>query len=209
VTFETDEQAGPDPDVSAAELSSRERVLEAAYQLFSRHGTRAVGVDSVIERAGVAKRTLYRHFASKDELVLAFLERRGERWTREWLQAETLARTSDPAMRLLTIFDVFDEWFAQADFEGCSFVSIMLEISNRESPVRVSTVRHLASIRGFVEGLALQAGVLDSDNLARQWHILMKGSIVAAGEGDVDAAKRARQLGALLLAHHGVRVLPG
>lgn len=181
-------------------------MLEAAYELFSKHGARAVGVDTVIERAGVAKRTLYRHFASKDELVLAFLEERGERWTRDWLQAETMARTPDPALRLLTIFDVFGEWFARADYEGCSFVSIMLETSDRRSPVRASTVQHLASIRAFLEQLARDAGIQDAENLARQWHILMKGSIVAAGEGDVDAARRARELGALLLAHHRVPV---
>ena len=76
----------------------------------------------------MARATLYRHFVSKDALVLAFLELREERWTRDWLQHEVELRAADPADRLLAIFDVFDEWFQRSDFEGCSFVNVLLEI---------------------------------------------------------------------------------
>src|SRR5918999_6511852 len=100
--------------------SGRERILETAYALFSREGTRAVGVDRIIAESGAAKMTLYRNFASKDELILAFLEARDERWTRAWLQGEVEARGGTAAERLLAIFDVFGEWFARDDFEGCS-----------------------------------------------------------------------------------------
>jgi AcrR family transcriptional regulator len=184
--------------------SGRERVLETAYELFSRHGTRAVGVDRIIAESGVAKMTLYRNFASKDDLILAFLERREERWTRDWLQATVERRAETPAQRLLAIFDTFGEWFAREDFEGCSFINVMLEIDDPGSPVRRESVRQLSEIRGFLGGLAEEAGVEDVDGFARQWHILMKGCIVAAAEGDELAAGRARELGALLLAHHGI-----
>jgi AcrR family transcriptional regulator len=184
--------------------SGRERVLETAYELFSRHGTRAVGVDRIIAESGVAKMTLYRNFASKDDLILAFLERREERWTREWLQATVERRAETPAQRLLAIFDTFAEWFARDDFEGCSFINVMLEIDDLGSPVRRESVRQLSEIRGFIGGLAKDAGIDDVDGFARQWHILMKGCIVAAAEGDTLAAARARELGTLLLAHHGI-----
>jgi AcrR family transcriptional regulator len=184
--------------------SGRERVLETAYELFSRHGTRAVGVDRIIAESGVAKMTLYRNFASKDDLILAFLERREERWTREWLQATVERRAETPAQRLLAIFDTFAEWFARDDFEGCSFINVMLEIDDLGSPVRRESVRQLSEIRGFIGGLAKDAGIDDVDGFARQWHILMKGCIVAAAEGDRLAAARARELGTLLLAHHGI-----
>jgi AcrR family transcriptional regulator len=184
--------------------SGRERVLETAYELFSRHGTRAVGVDRIIAESGVAKMTLYRNFASKDDLILAFLERREERWTREWLQATVERRAETPAQRLLAIFDTFAEWFARDDFEGCSFINVMLEIDDLGSPVRRESVRQLSEIRGFIGGLAKDAGIDDVDGFARQWHILMKGCIVAAAEGDRLAAARARELGRLLLAHHGI-----
>jgi AcrR family transcriptional regulator len=186
--------------------SGRERVLETAYELFSRHGTRAVGVDRIIAESGVAKMTLYRNFASKDDLILAFLERREERWTREWLQATVERRAATPAQRLLAIFDTFAEWFARDDFEGCSFINVMLEIDDPGSPVRRESVRQLSEIRGFIGGLAKDAGIDDVDGFARQWHILMKGCIVAAAEGDRLAAARARELGTLLLAHHAIKV---
>jgi AcrR family transcriptional regulator len=186
--------------------SGRERVLDTAYELFSKHGTRAVGVDRIIAESGVAKMTLYRNFASKEDLILAFLERREERWTREWLQATVQRRAETPALRLLAIFDTFAEWFARDDFEGCSFINVMLEIDDPGSPVRRESVRQLSEIRGFIGGLAKEAGVDDVDGVARQWHILMKGCIVAAAEGDRQAAARARELGTLLLAHHGIDV---
>jgi AcrR family transcriptional regulator len=189
---------------TAGQESGRERVLATAYDLFSRHGTRAVGVDRIIAESGVAKMTLYRNFASKDELILAFLARREERWTRGWLQAEVERRAATPGGRLLAIFDTFAEWFAREDFEGCSFINVMLEVSEEEHPVRAASVTHLANIRDFLRELAADAGIADADGVARQWHILMKGSIVAAAEGDGRAAARARELGALLLERHGV-----
>ena len=188
--------------------AARERILETAYDLFSRSGTRAVGVDTIIAESGVAKMTLYRNFASKDDLILEFLRQRDERWTRAWLQAEVTQREEQPGARMLAIFDVFGEWFARDDFEGCAFINVMLELDDRESRVRVACVGHLVAIRNFVRGLAVAAGVADADadHVAAQWHILMKGSIVAAAEGDTAAAGRARELGALLLTHLGVAV---
>jgi AcrR family transcriptional regulator len=152
----------------------------------------------------VAKMSLYRNFASKDDLILAFLALREARWTRAWLHEEIQARATTPAGRLLAIFDVFGEWFQRDDFEGCSFINVMLELDDREHPVRRASVDRLSAIRGILGELAQEAGAADPDAFARQWHILMKGSIVAAGEGDRQAAVRAREMGALLLAGHGI-----
>jgi AcrR family transcriptional regulator len=178
---------------------ARERLLTAAYELFSRDGVQAVGVDAIIERSGVARQTMYRHFKSKQELVLAFLERREEVWTRGWLAAETARRAQDPAGQLLAIFDVFDEWFRRPDFEGCSFINVMLEHPDEHHPLHVAAAHYLASIREFLKELARGAGIKRAEPFARQWHILMKGSIVAAGEGDRDAARRAKAVAQLLL----------
>lgn len=180
--------------------SARDRILTAAYDLVCRHGVRAVGVDRIIGTSGVAKMSFYRNFRSKDDLVLAVLERREEQWTVDWLQAEVLRRTADPADRLLAIFDVFDSWFRRSDFEGCLFVNVVLEIEDPSHPIHRAGRAHLANIRSFIQDLAEQAGITDPEAFSRQWHILMKGSIVAAGEGDVDAALRAKAIGTLLLA---------
>jgi AcrR family transcriptional regulator len=184
--------------------SGRERILDAAYELFSRAGVRAVGVDTITAEADVAKMTLYRNFASKNDLALAFLELREQRWTVGWVQDEVLRRASTPAGRLLAIFEIFSEWFARDDFEGCAFVTSLLEFDDRDDPVRQACVMHLANIRAFVCELAAAGGVDDAERVAAQWHILMKGSIVAAHEGDRDAALKARELGVLLLERHGV-----
>jgi AcrR family transcriptional regulator len=178
---------------------ARERLLTAAYELFARQGVQAVGVDAIIERSGVARQTMYRHFGSKQNLVLAFLARREEVWTYGWLAAEVRRRTDDPRERLLTIFEVFDEWFRTPEFEGCSFINVMLEHPDGQHPLHRAAAEYLANIREFLSGLATEAGIDDPEGFARRWHILMKGSIVSAGEGDRDAALRARRLGTLLL----------
>src|SRR5215471_12281117 len=108
---------GEDEPAAATTRSARDRILDTAYDLFSRHGVRAVGVDTIIAESGVAKMTLYRHFASKDELVLAFMDAREQRWTRDWVEAESARRSSTPAEQLLAVFDLFDEWFRRDDFE--------------------------------------------------------------------------------------------
>jgi AcrR family transcriptional regulator len=189
-------------------LSARERILDTAYDLFSRHGIRAVGVDRIIATSGVAKMSLYRHFRSKEALVLAFLQEREKRWTMEWLHAEASRRADDGAGRMLAIFDVFDEWFRQPDFEGCSFINVLLEFGEVGHPIRQATTGHLATIRGLVREFAEQAGVTDPEAVASKWHILMKGSIVAAGEGDHEAARRGQALGRLLLQDEGA-LAPG
>ena len=188
--------------------SGRDRILDAAYGLFSRSGVRAIGVDTITAEADVAKMTLYRNFASKNDLAVAFLALREERWTKGWVQDEVLARADAPGGQLLMIFEIFSEWFARDDFEGCAFVTSLLEFEDPEDPVRQACVMHLANIRAFVCDLASAAGVDDPQRFSAQWHILMKGSIVAAHEGDREAALEARELGVLLLERHGV-ALPG
>jgi AcrR family transcriptional regulator len=179
----------------------RERLLDTAYELFSTRGVRDVGIDEVIARAGVAKATLYHHFDSKDDLVVAFLQERERRWTFDWVAAESRRRGATPEKQLLAIFDLFDEWFHRGDFEGCSFINVLLEMS-AEHPAGRASVQHLENIRGVVSELAREAGLRDPAGFARSWHILMKGSIVQAAEGDVDAARRAQALARLLIAEH-------
>ncbi len=185
--------AGPAP-------AARERILDTAYELFSHRGVHDVGIDELIKRAGVAKATLYRHFPSKDDLVLAFLQQREQLWTYGWVEAEARRRGETPEEQLLAIFDLFDEWFHRDDFEGCSFVNVLLEFGNLDHPVGRASADYLENIRSVVRTLAQEAGLRDPDAFALSWHILMKGAIVAATEGDRDAAARAREVGALLLA---------
>jgi AcrR family transcriptional regulator len=184
--------------------TARERIDRTAYELFSRHGIRAVGINAVIARSRVAKKTLYRHYPSKNDLALAFLRRREELWTRTWLQREIERQGAIPGEKLLAIFDMFDKWFRRPDFEACSFVKVLFEHGEHGDPLRDATVRHLDTIRSLVRQLAEDANVRDAGGLARQWQMLMMGSIVAAYAGDPDAATRAREIGKLLLARNGI-----
>ena len=178
---------------------ARERIERTAYELFSQHGIRAVGVDRLANRAGVAKMTLYRHYPSKDHLVLAFLRRREELWTRTWLANVIRDRTRKPAERLLAIFDLLDGWFRKADYEACSFLRTLLEHGDRKHPVRIAAQGHVEVIRSLLIGLAAEARVHRPERFALQWQMLMMGCIVAAYAGERDAARRAREVGRVLL----------
>jgi AcrR family transcriptional regulator len=193
--------ASPDAGEGMAQPrgGARTRILDTAYELFANDGIRAVGIDRIIAEANIAKATLYRHFASKEELVLAFLDLREQRWTHEWLRGEIERRAATPRERLLVAFDVLDEWFQRPDFEGCSFINTLLEISDRESEIHRAAVGHLAAIGVILEGYAGEAGVLDQRAVADQSQILMMGAIVSAGRGDLIAARRARVFIELLL----------
>ncbi len=190
-----------DRKVAATGASARQRILDASYELFSQRGIRAVGVNEVIARADVATATLYRHFPSKDELVLGFLQLREQRWTKDLVEAGAISRSSDPEQRLLAIFDVFDEWFHRDDFEACSFINVLLEMGP-EHPSGGASVWHLEQIRSIVRRLAEGARLRDTESFAHSFHILMKGSIVAASEGDTQAARRGKSMASMLIEQH-------
>jgi AcrR family transcriptional regulator len=155
--------------------------------------------------SGVAKKTLYFHYPSKEKLALAFLQRREELWTQAWLQEGVKRRARRPADRLLAVFDIFDKCFHGSDFEACGFVRVLLEHDDPAHPIRKSTEDHIRTVRDFIRQLAEEACARDPDGFARQWQIVMMGSIIAAYAGDRDAARRAKKLGALLLADAGIR----
>ena len=183
-------------------LTARERILTTAYRLFTRRGIRAVGNDEVIAVSGVAKATLYRHFPSKNDLVLAVLQRREELWTLGLVEQQSRLRGETPEEQLLAIFDVFHDWFQKReDFDGCSFINVLIELGAAH-PAGQASIQYLDNIRTIVRERAEAAGLVDVDNFARSWHILMKGSIIAADEGDLEAARRAQAMGRALIERH-------
>jgi AcrR family transcriptional regulator len=181
---------------------ARERILTTAYRLFTRRGIRAVGTDEVIAQSGVAKATLYRHFPSKNDLVLAVLQRREELWTLGLVEQQSRLRGDTPEEQLLAIFDVFHDWFQKhEDYDGCSFISVLLELGAAH-PAGKASIQYLDNIRQILRERAEAAGLVDVDDFARSWHILMKGSIISATEGDLQAAHRAQAMGRALIEQH-------
>jgi AcrR family transcriptional regulator len=189
------------PDVTAP-VAARERILNAAYQLFSHRGIRAVGTDQVIEQAGVAKATLYRHFATKNDLVLAVLQRREELWTYGLIETHSRERGTTPEEQLLAIFDVLHDWFQNRDgYEGCSFINVLLELG-ADHPAGQASVAHIEHVRDIVRQRAVAAGLSDVEDFAWSWHILMKGAIILAAVGDPNAAQRAQSMARMLIEQH-------
>jgi len=183
-------------------LSARERLIETSYDLFTHRGICGVGVDEVVAKAGVAKATLYRHFPSKDDLVLAFLDRRAQVWTSEVIDRLPRERAKDPKGQLLALFDVLDEWFHnRSDYEACSFVKVLFEVG-AEGRIGKACIGHLDKIRDALRERAEEAGLRDPNDLAWSLNILVKGSIVCAAEGDLDSARRAKPVAAWLIKEH-------
>lgn len=178
-----------------------ERLLETAYELFSARGVRDVGVDELVERAGVAKATLYRHFSSKDELILAFLQLREERWTMGWLMERVRERGGTPEEQLLAPFDLFDEWFGEPDYAGCAFIKVLLEMGAGH-PAGAACIRHLETVRELLTQLSADAGLRDPAELAASLHLLLCGSIIQASAGKTTAARRARQMAQAVIEHY-------
>jgi AcrR family transcriptional regulator len=188
-------------------LTPKEKIDRTAYDLFTRHGIRAVGVDTIVERSGVGKMTLYRHYRSKNELALAFFDRRWERFSRRW-QSAVQALGLPPREALLAVFDILDEWYRSPGYRGCPIVKAVLESGPGNDQVHAGGLRYFASVRGYLRQLATQAGIRDPEALATQWHILIWGSIIGAYAKDRDAARRAKELAAAMLAQETRRARP-
>jgi len=177
--------------------SARQRLLDAASELFYREGTQTVGVDRIIEHAGVAKASLYNTFGSKEELVKAYLEARHE-GTTERLEAAVAAHT-DPVDRLLAVFDAQGKMFAQPGFNGCAFIS-----ASAEAPagglVEQAADDYRGDIRALFTRLARAAGARDPATLGHQLHLIYDGAGISARmDHDPSAAVAARAAAATLL----------
>ena len=179
----------------------RDRIIDAAYPLFAQRGIRDVTLLEVQRAAGVTDEQLSTEFENRDELAAVFLERREQQWTRDIVEAGARSRGATPGERLLAIFEVFHDWFQRDDYEACSFINVLLEMG-REHPLGVASAKYLVNIRELVATLATEAGLVDPEEFALSFHILMKGSIINAVEGDSAAAKRAKEMARDLIARH-------
>jgi len=155
-----------------------EKLLDAASELFYREGIGAVGVDTVSERAGVSKRTLYNRFGGKDALVAEYLRRRDERW-RAHLR-DTTEGLDDATDKLLAVFGSYGEWLMGGDFRGCPFANAAAEIPDPDHPARVVARRHKEGVRGYLAAAAREAGFEEPDALAERLLILLEGATATA-----------------------------
>ncbi|MFD4545022.1 TetR/AcrR family transcriptional regulator [Streptomyces sp. NPDC058466] len=182
--------------VNASKPSARERLLAAADELFYSEGVQTVGIDRIVQKAGVAKASLYNLFGSKEVLVQAYLDARHAETRKQVERALTRFRT--PRERLLGVFDAQGQLFTEPDFNGCAHMTASAE-AQHGSPVECAADRYRLWVRSLFTDLAREAGVADADDLARQLHLLYDGAGVSARmDRDPSAATTARAAAAAL-----------
>ncbi|PIW27399.1 MAG: TetR family transcriptional regulator [Rhodospirillales bacterium CG15_BIG_FIL_POST_REV_8_21_14_020_66_15] len=182
----------------------RDLLIDTALRLFGRHGFHAVGVDRVIEEAGVARMTLYNHFKSKDELILAVLRRRDERF-RNWFMRRVERAAPDPRGRPLAVFDALDEWVRGDDFTGCMFVAAAAEYGG-DDPIHRAAGEHKDLMLAYLRDLCAKAGAKNPAGLADGLNLLAEGAVAMAHvAGHRDAARTAKAAAEVLLRDAGLQ----
>jgi AcrR family transcriptional regulator len=190
-------ERGPEGTSAHQRGTARERLLAAANELFYEEGVHTVGIDRVIERAGVAKASLYNTFGSKDELIKAYLEARHV--ARQKRVTEKIAGYDNPRDRLLGVFDALGDLFLEPTFRGCAFANASAESAAGSSVEEVSD-KYRGWIRTLFVGLARDAGATDPDSLAGQLVLLYDGAVNGAKmDRNPAVAATARAVAASLL----------
>lgn len=193
---DADGDADAGTDVSAG-------LLDAAERLFYRSGVQAVSVDAIVAEAGVATKTLYARFGSKEGLVEAYLRRRDQRWL-DWLRAAVSDAKPGPD-RVLAVFDALHQWFTQPGYNGCAFINVAGELATNTS-ARAVARDHKRALRALLAEVAVDAGAINPGALADGVMLLVEGAIVTAHvEGDREAALRGRATAVSLLAVDSAR----
>lgn len=159
--------------------SKRDDLIDAAMTVFYRHGFHSCGLDKVLQEGGISRMTLYNHFKSKDELIIAALRRRDEIFRNRMMKFVDSA-SSDPIERLLAIFDYHEQWFTGKEFCGCMFINASAEYSDPNSPVRRIASNHKRDVIRYLVELCQQAGLANPGTIAEELNILIEGSIVNA-----------------------------
>jgi AcrR family transcriptional regulator len=191
----------PATKMEKADGTVRERLLSAADELFYAEGVHTVGIDRIIEKAGVAKASLYGTFGSKDELVRAYLEGRAAA-RRARIEAR-LARVEGARPKILAVFDLLGERMEEPSFRGCAFVNATAEGPREDCKVRDVALGSRAWVRSLFEALSADLGVEDPEKTARCLQVFYDGAMTAASmEGDRRVVADARALAEALLDAH-------
>jgi AcrR family transcriptional regulator len=158
----------------------RERILAVASELFYKQGARAVGVDLVVERAAVAKSSLYRHFRTKDDLIVAFLEREDVDFWAIW-DGVAAAHADDALGELEAHMRWIGERLGRANYRGCPQINVAAEFAEQDHPAREVARAHMQALRARLAAIAGRLGASAPDALAAQLALLVNGAFVSAG----------------------------
>lgn len=164
----------------------RDKILSTASDLFYNQGIRAVGVDLVVEKAGVAKTSLYRHFGTKDDLVVAFLQLMDKDFWKQW-DGVSAQHSDDPRAELNAQLDWIGDRSGRPEYRGCPQINIAAEFPDIEHPARKLAQGHKRELRSRLKVLAERIGVINPDELAGQLAILINGAFVSTSMVDSPA----------------------
>lgn len=159
--------------------AKRQELIDTAIRLFAEHGFHNTGIDWIASEANVSKKTMYHHFRSKEELIVAALQHHDALF-RKFFMESVEGSGDSPSERLLGVFDVANQWFSDNAFYGCMFINAIGEYANREDAIRQACQSFKAEMRGFVEELAIDAKVEEPAALAETLALLLEGAIVTA-----------------------------
>lgn len=159
--------------------SARQRLLNTATVLFYQKGIRAIGVDTIVEQSGVGKPTLYRHFHTKDDLIVAYLEEEDRRHWR-WFEEVIAPYEGEPVAQLLAWFEACTQRLTEPGFRGCAFLNALAEIAEVDHPVHQCAVEHERALRWRLAQLSQQAGACDPEQLAAQLLLVSNGALACA-----------------------------
>lgn len=177
---------------------TRDIILDVTEKLIYKSGIAATGMDLLVKTAGVSRKSIYRYFDNKEQLVVAALERRDERWMR-WYRGE-VDKAQGSAQRLLALFSVLKGWFASEGFRGCAFINTSGETGDPQDPVRQVARRHKQKLLNYLLELCQEHGAAHPAQLAAQLLVLIDGAItVALVMGDHSAADNAQCMARKLL----------
>lgn len=199
------------PAKSASELfgvreppkNAKDRLLDTAIDLFYANGFNAIGLDMILDETGVTKTTFYKHFESKEDLVVAALRKRDEWEANAWRRAVKQLAGDDPRASLLAIFDVLDMWFNDPSFGGCLFINAAGEFPDPRDPVHKVAAEHKHRAREEYRDLAKAAGARHADAFADLYTALVEGVLVLRHvHGRNDAARLTRPLVERLIDEH-------
>ncbi len=157
----------------------REVLIDTAIELFAEQGYHATGIDTILAKSGVSKKTLYRHFRSKDELILAALKKYDSQFRNSFMR-QVEERAGTPRNRLLAIYDVAADWFEQNNFYGCMYINAIGEFSDPDTPIRQVCKEFKSLVRRYIEDLCREMGAADPTALAEELALLFEGAIVTA-----------------------------
>jgi len=159
--------------------SRRDELVDAAMRIFYRNGFHNTGLDQIQKESGISKMTLYNHFKSKDELIVAALRRRDEMF-RNNLMKFVETQSKDSTERILAVFDALDAWFNEDTFNGCMFINASAEYCDPDCPARRVAAEHKLEIIRYIQELCIAAKLDNPEELAQQLYMLIEGSIVVA-----------------------------